>query len=133
MRAARGLLRWSADDLANHSRLGVATIRRAESVDGVPKSTEANLAAIRAALEAAGVELINGTGVKLRRLRVGDKVRLRAGTLLWGENQRLRDQIAEVVAIVDDGTPIHRVSIAYDGVMQFEGIDAGLLDLTKVE
>ena len=70
MRAARGLLRWSADDLANHSRLGVATIRRAESVDGLPKNTDANLAAIRAALEAAGVIFIdqngNGPGVRLR-------------------------------------------------------------------
>ena len=70
MRAARGLLRWSADDLADHSRLGVATIRRAESVDGLPKTTEANLAAIRTALEAAGVIFIdqngNGPGVRLR-------------------------------------------------------------------
>lgn len=72
MRAARGLIRWSADDLATHSKLGVATIRRAEAVDGVPKTTEANLAAIRAALSEAGVQFLdNGTvsagpGVALR-------------------------------------------------------------------
>ena len=70
MRAARGLLRWSADDLASHSKLGVATIRRAESVDGQPKTTEANLAAIRIALEQAGVIFIasngEGPGVRLR-------------------------------------------------------------------
>jgi transcriptional regulator with XRE-family HTH domain len=72
MRAARALLRWSADELAAAARLGVATIRRAESVDGAPNSTEANLAAIRAALEAAGVifledgDVAGGPGVALR-------------------------------------------------------------------
>lgn len=72
MRAARGLLRWSADDLARQAKLGVATIRRAEAVDDQPKATEANLAAIRAALEAAGVtfldngEVATGPGVALR-------------------------------------------------------------------
>ncbi|MFG1328919.1 transcriptional regulator [Xanthobacter autotrophicus] len=70
IRAARGLIRWSADALAESSKLGVATVRRAESVDGVPTITEANLAAIRAALEAAGVLFIeqngNGPGVRLK-------------------------------------------------------------------
>nr|WP_091524582.1 transcriptional regulator [Aquamicrobium aerolatum] len=70
MRAARGLLRWSADDLAKASKVGVATIRRAEATDDEPKTTGANLAAIRTALEAAGVVFIdqngNGPGVRLR-------------------------------------------------------------------
>lgn len=72
IRAARGLIRWSADTLAENSKLGVATVRRAESVDGVPTITGANLAAIRAALEGAGVEFIDpnggGAGVRLRRV-----------------------------------------------------------------
>lgn len=69
IRAARGLIRWSADTLADRSKLGVATVRRAENVDGVPTITEANLAAIQAALEAAGVEFIpeNGGGAGVRR------------------------------------------------------------------
>ncbi len=68
MRAARALVRWSADDLATHSRLGVATVRRAEAVDGVPSITAANADAIRRALEAAGVEFIpqNGGGAGVR-------------------------------------------------------------------
>ena len=34
MRAARALLRWSALDLAKASKVGVATIRRVEVVEG---------------------------------------------------------------------------------------------------
>jgi len=70
IRAARALLRWSADDLAQKSRLGVATIRRAEAVDGAVGLTTANVSALRIALEDAGVEFIpsngGGPGVRLR-------------------------------------------------------------------
>jgi hypothetical protein len=67
MRAARALLRWSADDLAKHAKLGVATVRRAEATDGPPSITEANGEAVRTALEKAGVEFTNSDqpGVKL--------------------------------------------------------------------
>lgn len=56
--------------LAEQSKLGVATVRRAEAAEGQPSITEANLAAIRATLEAAGVEFIpengGGAGVRLK-------------------------------------------------------------------
>jgi predicted transcriptional regulator len=71
MRAARALLRWSALDLAKASKVGVATIRRVEVVDGEIPVTHANAAALRQALEAAGVEFIDenggGPGVRLRK------------------------------------------------------------------
>jgi hypothetical protein len=69
MRAARALLRWSALDLAKASKVGVATIRRVEVVDGEIPVTLANEAALRQALEAAGVEFTNGDqlGVRLTR------------------------------------------------------------------
>jgi hypothetical protein len=71
MRAARALLRWSALDLASASKVGVATIRRAEVVDGEVPVTLANEAAIRRALEVAGVEFIEnnggGEGVRFRK------------------------------------------------------------------
>jgi hypothetical protein len=71
MRAARALLRWSALDLATASKVGVATIRRVEVVDGEIPVTLANEAALRRALETAGVEFIDenggGPGVRLRR------------------------------------------------------------------
>ena len=49
MRAARALLRWSALDLATASKVGVATIRRVEVVDGEIPVTLANEAALRRA------------------------------------------------------------------------------------
>lgn len=68
MRAARALLRWSAEDLARRSRLGVATIRRGEGQEGPITATYANIQAIREAFELAGIELIpqNGGGAGVR-------------------------------------------------------------------
>ena len=71
IRAARALIGWSAQDLANASSVGVATIRRAELKDRETGMTAPNIAAIRAALEAAGVLFIDengeGPGVRLRK------------------------------------------------------------------
>jgi len=70
IRAARALIRWSAQELANASSVGVTTIRRAELTESETKLTRANDQAIRRALEAAGVEFIDaeggGPGVRLR-------------------------------------------------------------------
>ena len=51
--------------------MGVATVRRAELAEGATSMTAANDAAVRRALEAAGVEFIDqnggGAGVRLRK------------------------------------------------------------------
>jgi transcriptional regulator with XRE-family HTH domain len=71
IRAARSLIRWTAEDLAGASSLSVATIRRAELRETETSLTTANNLAIRRALEAAGVEFIDenggGPGVRLRK------------------------------------------------------------------
>jgi hypothetical protein len=71
MRAARALIRWTALDLARASKVGVATIRRAEVVEGEVTITLANEAAIRRAFEAAGIVFISdnggGEGVRFRK------------------------------------------------------------------
>jgi hypothetical protein len=71
IRAARALIRWSAEELASHSAVGVTTIRRAELTDSETSMTAANNQAVRRALEAAGVEFIDenggGPGVRLRK------------------------------------------------------------------
>jgi transcriptional regulator with XRE-family HTH domain len=73
IRAARSLIRWSAEDLAVRSSLSVATIRRAELTDDETSMTAANDLVVRRALEAAGVEFIDanggGPGVRLRKNR----------------------------------------------------------------
>ena len=71
IKAARSLIRWTAEDLAEASALSVATIRRAELKEIETSLTAANDLAIRRAFEAAGVEFIDenggGPGVRLRK------------------------------------------------------------------
>ena len=71
IRAARALLRWTAEELAERSKLGVATIRRAEAVDGPIPVTVANADTIVRAFEEVGIEFINGDapGVRLHPAR----------------------------------------------------------------
>ena len=65
------MLRWTALELAAASRVGFATIRRVEVIEGEIPVTLANEGAIRRAFETAGVEFIDenggGPGVRLRR------------------------------------------------------------------
>jgi transcriptional regulator with XRE-family HTH domain len=67
-RAARALVQWKMPDLATSSGVSVSTINSFELERRQP--INANLAAIRAALEAAGVEFIpengGGAGVRLK-------------------------------------------------------------------
>ena len=51
MRAARALLRWAAADLVRELGVSLATIHRAELVDGKTAMTFANASAIRRALK----------------------------------------------------------------------------------
>jgi len=71
MRAARALLKWSAQNLADHSGVNWRTIQRLESGVGIPASRTKNLMRIRQVLEDAGVIFIDqseerGPGVQLR-------------------------------------------------------------------
>ena len=70
IRAARALIRWSAEELARRSAVSVTTIRRAELMPSTTALTRVNDHVIRRALEEAGVEFIDadksGPGVRLR-------------------------------------------------------------------
>jgi transcriptional regulator with XRE-family HTH domain len=77
IKAARSLLGWSQDDLAEQSGVSKPTIGRLESIDsnepigGRPETGEA----LVGALEKAGVEFIseNGGGAGVRLKRRGSK------------------------------------------------------------
>jgi DNA-binding XRE family transcriptional regulator len=68
-RAARGLLDWSQQELADKAQVGVVTVRQLEA--GTHRPRRATLEVVRRCLELGGVELIDenggGAGVRLRK------------------------------------------------------------------
>ncbi len=58
IRAARALLKWSADDLALFSKVGIATIRRFESQEGIPSGQVSIIEAVKTCFESRGIEFI---------------------------------------------------------------------------
>ena len=82
-RAARGLLDWTQQELADAARIGIATVRLFESESTEPR--QATLAMLRQAFETAGVEFTNGDqpGVRVTKAaskEVGRAKALKAGT-----------------------------------------------------
>jgi transcriptional regulator with XRE-family HTH domain len=71
VKAARALLRWSQNDLASACGISLPTIKRLEASTGPLGGRADTETAIRAALEAAGVEFIaeNGGGAGVRLLK----------------------------------------------------------------
>jgi transcriptional regulator with XRE-family HTH domain len=71
VRAARALLRWEQRDLEAASSVSLPTIKRLESKRGMMAAHTTTLAALKNALEAAGIEFIDenggGAGVRLRK------------------------------------------------------------------
>lgn len=69
IRCARVGLRWSVTMLAGKAKVGVATIKRFEQIDGIPPSRSSTLMDVRRALEAAGIEFIgapdNAPGIRI--------------------------------------------------------------------
>jgi hypothetical protein len=71
IRAARALLRWQQSQLARASSVSLPTIKRLEAKPGILIAHGSTVAALRRALEAAGIEFTNGDqpGVRLRKPR----------------------------------------------------------------
>jgi transcriptional regulator with XRE-family HTH domain len=68
IKAARMLLDWSQDGLAEAAGIGIATIKRLEAQDNGLGGRDDTVGKIVGALEAAGVEFTNGDqpGVRLK-------------------------------------------------------------------
>jgi transcriptional regulator with XRE-family HTH domain len=69
IRAARALLRWEQRRLADASSVSLPTVKRLESRPGILAAHGSTVAALKRALENAGVEFTNGDqpGVRLRK------------------------------------------------------------------
>jgi ribosome-binding protein aMBF1 (putative translation factor) len=71
IRAGRGLLNWSSQELAARSGVGWSTIKRIEELEGIPNSRTGTLERVKTALEQAGIEFLGdpvaSPGVRLCR------------------------------------------------------------------
>jgi predicted transcriptional regulator len=71
IKAARALLGWSQDDLADHSGVSAPTVKRLEASEGDIGGRAETGEALVAALQEAGVEFIaengGGAGVRLAK------------------------------------------------------------------
>ena len=69
IRAARGLLNWSAEEIAEFAGVSRNTIHRLERYDDIPPSRSQSLFDLKKAFEDAGIEFIGesgeGPGVRL--------------------------------------------------------------------
>ena len=70
IRAARMLIRWEQKHLAQNSGVSLPTVKRLETKPGVINAHASTIAALCAALEAAGVHFVSsdelGPGVRLK-------------------------------------------------------------------
>ncbi|WP_299850143.1 helix-turn-helix transcriptional regulator [uncultured Roseovarius sp.] len=71
IRMARGYLKWSVKELADHAGVAESTIKRMEKSDGFPDARGSNIEAVHSALMEAGIEFIpengGGPGVRLKK------------------------------------------------------------------
>lgn len=99
IKAARALLDWSRDDLAQATGLSVATIRNLEMGFISPRGSTTNV--VREAIENAGLEFIDQEGVR-RRL---DEVKVYRGedsleNLFEDIRQTIKKKNGEIAAII---------------------------------
>ncbi len=76
IRLARALLRWSARELAQRSRVHITTVQRMERGDGPVGGMVQTLAKVQRALEDAGVEFTvqdGDRGVRLNKQRADEQ------------------------------------------------------------
>ncbi len=72
IRAARGLLRWSARELAERAGVHLTTVQRMERSEDTLRSTARTVAKVERALEAEGDDFLpdnGGLGVRLKKRR----------------------------------------------------------------
>jgi transcriptional regulator with XRE-family HTH domain len=72
IRAARALLGWRQDDIAQAAKISVATIRRIESQEELSTGNVSTLLKIQGAFEQAGIQFIDedetgGFGVRMAK------------------------------------------------------------------
>ncbi len=71
IRAARGLLHWSARELAERAAVHITTVQRMERCNGAVHGTTRSVFKVEAALKAARVEFLSQNGGQGVHINVG--------------------------------------------------------------
>ena len=71
IKAARALLAWSQETLAERSGVSIPTIKRLEAEDGALGGRAETSEKIRTTLQAAGIEFTNGDAPGVRLIHLG--------------------------------------------------------------
>jgi transcriptional regulator with XRE-family HTH domain len=71
IKAARALLEWSQEDLAEAADVSLPTVKRLEAAGGLPRGRPITVESLQTALERAGIVFIDenggGAGVRFRK------------------------------------------------------------------
>ncbi|WP_167620206.1 helix-turn-helix domain-containing protein [Paracoccus ravus] len=72
IRAARGLLRWSLEQLASETGLSRNALQKIEAANGIPPGRAVTIATIEATIKRAGIVIIEadaegGSGVRFQK------------------------------------------------------------------
>jgi transcriptional regulator with XRE-family HTH domain len=130
-RAARALLGWSQDQLAEASKVAKATIANFEAGKRTPY--DRTIDDIRDALDHAGIEFIPqngaGAGVRFRRLRAGDKVIVRSGSTYEMARFEKRQSIGEIIEAADLPANGFRVRVRFPDEDDTAFVDANMFVL----
>jgi transcriptional regulator with XRE-family HTH domain len=130
VRMARALLNWSLDDLAAASGVHRNTISNFET--GKYGGDPQKLAVIKGVLESSGVIFVDengeGSGIRLRRFRVGDIVRFRPQTRVRFSFDITAEELGTVVGVEPHPPqtgPTYRMDVQFlrahvPGVFRFE-------------
>ena len=104
IKAARALIGWTQRDLATKAKVSMASLANYER--GASTLMANNLAAIQAALEAAGIIFLNGTspGVRMRVPPVRADIGVMASIAAAVGGRRRRWREAEELSITRSGT-----------------------------
>lgn len=132
IRAARAILAWSQERLAEASGVSLPTIKRLEPGEGAPATTVETLDKIVRALQAGGIEFTNGgqPGVRLSATAAAlaaasDYVLRNSDAIAYGKNRPTPAEKSELVEKVKAaGTALLRAS----NYREFEAYLARLRD-----
>jgi transcriptional regulator with XRE-family HTH domain len=120
LRAARGLIGWSQEELARKAKIGRATIADFESGKRMPY--QGTLHDLRGALEAAGVEFTNGGQ---------PGVRMKATLTDFGDEPRTEHKSDNMYFKLKDGNKEVRVGVSQPGLEDRQG-EQGSADMLAI-